>query len=79
MGHTVDVLALCQVAVVLAGEQRIAVAAHDALDVAVGLIRRVYARKGLARYSPVFNVVVKTFHDGCCGLLSEARRQESCS
>jgi hypothetical protein len=32
--HTVDVLALRQVAVVLAGEQRIAVAAHDALDVA---------------------------------------------
>jgi hypothetical protein len=33
---TVDVLALCQVAVVDAGEQRIAVAAHDALDVAAG-------------------------------------------
>lgn len=33
--HTVDVLALCQVAVVLAGEQRIAVSAHDALDVSV--------------------------------------------
>ena len=33
--HTVDGLALGQVAVVLAGEQCIAVAAHDALDVAV--------------------------------------------
>lgn len=32
---TVDGLALRQVAVVLAGEQRIAIAAHDALNVAV--------------------------------------------
>jgi hypothetical protein len=32
---TVDGLALGQVAVVLAGEQRIAVAAHHALDVAI--------------------------------------------
>jgi hypothetical protein len=29
---------LCQVAVVLAGEQRIAIAAHDALDVTGGYI-----------------------------------------
>jgi hypothetical protein len=33
---TIDVFALGQVAVVDAGEQRIAVPAHDALDVAAG-------------------------------------------
>jgi hypothetical protein len=36
MRLTVNVLALCQVAVVDAGEKRIAVTAHDALDVAAG-------------------------------------------
>lgn len=38
--RTVDGLALRQVAVVLAGEQRIAVAAHHALDVAVHSVRK---------------------------------------
>lgn len=37
---TVDGLALRQVAVVLASEQRIAIAAHDALDVADRPVRR---------------------------------------
>jgi hypothetical protein len=34
--HTIDSLALCQVAVVLASEQVVAVAAHDTLDVPGG-------------------------------------------
>lgn len=33
--RTIDVLALCQVAIVLAGEQRIAIATYDALNVAI--------------------------------------------
>jgi hypothetical protein len=39
---TVDGLALRQVAVVLASEQRVAVPAHDALDVASRPVRRVF-------------------------------------
>jgi hypothetical protein len=36
---TIDGLALCQVAVVLASEQAVAVPTHDALDVAVSQVR----------------------------------------
>lgn len=37
--HTVDRFALRQIAVVLAGEERIAITTHNALDVAVIQIR----------------------------------------
>lgn len=45
--HTVDRFALRQVAVVLACEERIAVTAHNALDVAAVWIRK--ARKAVPR------------------------------
>jgi hypothetical protein len=45
---TIDGLALRQVVVVLACEQRIAVAAHNALDVAVASVRRDRSRAARA-------------------------------
>lgn len=39
--HTVDSLALRQVAVVLAGEESIAITTHDALDIAVYMLEKV--------------------------------------
>ena len=53
---TVDGLTLRQVVIVLACEQRIAVAAHDALDVAVASVSG-GANELRAIYIPVLNVV----------------------
>jgi hypothetical protein len=60
--HTIDVLALCQVAVVLAGEECAPVAAHDAFNIAVGGILDVPVSVINARFtSSVVSHSRKTF------------------
>jgi hypothetical protein len=62
---TINGLALRQVVVVLAGEQRVAVAANNALDVAVEMGKHLenHLETLTLIHLPVFDIVEETFHD----------------